>query len=147
MFVPKEKKQILRRKLKLVKNFLFYPKGFITSAQSLLNTGLQQSHLITNTACRTIDPNNQWRVSRKCYKHRSGRTVCGNISVQVLFSVFFYLWNGNSSRSDVQHGPMQNEAWQSYLYQKKLCCCMGRGMNASASALWRAYALVACVRW
>lgn len=147
MFVPKEKKKILRRKLKLVKNFLFYPKGFITSAQSLLNTGLQQSHLITNTACRTIDPNNQWRVSRKCYKHRSGRTVCGNISVQVLFSVFFYLWNGNSSQSDVQHESMQNEAWRSYLYQKKLYCCMGRGMNASASALWRAYALVACVRW
>ena len=147
MFVPKEKKKILRRKLKLVKNFLFYPKGFITSAQSLLNTGLQQSHLITNTACRTIDPNNQWRVSRKCYKHRSQKDSLRKHFSSGIVQRFFNLWNRNSSQSYVQHESMQNEAWRSYLYQKKLCCCMGRGMNASASALWRAYALVACVRW
>lgn len=95
----KRKEKILRRKLKLVKSLLFYPKGFITSAQSLLTTGLQQSHQITNVACRTIDPNNQCRVSRKCYKHRSGRTVCGNTCSGIFQRFFFYLWNGNSSQS------------------------------------------------
>lgn len=84
----KRKQKILRRKLKLVKNFLFYPKCIITNAQSLLSTGLQQSHLISNTACRTIDPNNQWRVSRKCYRHRSGRTVCGNICSGIVQRFF-----------------------------------------------------------
>lgn len=87
----KKNEKILRRNLKLVKNFLFYPKGFITSAQSLLNTGLQQSHQITNVACRTIDPNNQWRVSRKCYKHRGGQTVCGDICSGIVQRFFFFI--------------------------------------------------------
>ena len=84
----KRKEKFVRRKLKSLKNLLVSPKGFITSAQSLLHTGVQQSHL-TNVACRTIDPNNQWRVSRKCYKHRSGRTVWGNICSGIVQRFFF----------------------------------------------------------
>lgn len=92
-----------------MKNFWFYPKGFITSAQSWLNTGLQQSHLITNTACRTIDPNNQWRVSRKCYKHRSQKDSLRKHFSSGIVQRFFNLWNRNSSQSYVQHTRINAE--------------------------------------
>ena len=131
-----------------MKSLLFYPKGFITSAQSLLNTSLQQSHQITNVACRTIVP----IISEGYHENVISIVVDGQSAetfVQVFFSVFFFFISGMEtvhSLDDVQHGSMQNEAWRSYLYQKKLCCCVGRGMNASASALCRAYALVSRVR-
>lgn len=76
--------------MKLVKSLLFYPKGFITSAQSLLNTGLQQSHQITNVACRTIVP----IISEGYHENVISIVVDGQSAetfVQVFFSVFFFL--------------------------------------------------------
>lgn len=86
----KRKQKILRRKLKLVKNFLFYPKCIITNAQSLLSTGLQQSHLIS---IQPVEPL-ILIISEGYHKNVIGIVVDGQSAetfVQVLFSVFLSL--------------------------------------------------------